>query len=72
MVCNVTLAKETVTLRADVAELADALDLGSSGCNARGSSNLPIRTNKLAFSTGAIPCPGVGLVARFPLMLLFR
>ena len=31
-----------------MAELADALDLGSSACNGRGSSSLPIRTNNLS------------------------
>ena len=42
---------------ANVAELADALDLGSSGAT-RGSSSLPVRTSPCGLRRGPVPASG--------------
>lgn len=54
---SVTMNKAPLVARgvcANVAELADALDLGSSGAT-RGSSSLPVRTSPCRLRRGPIP-----------------
>ena len=57
---SVTMNKRALVARgvcANVAELADALDLGSSGAT-RGSSSLPVRTSPCRLRRGPIPESG--------------